>query len=237
TPKPLAGTFTADNKVYDATRAATVGAKSLPDVISGDDVTLSVANVLFDTKNVGIGKDVTGSLSLTGDDAGNYTVNGPDTTKASITPAGLTGSFTANDKIYDATPAATVKGKSLAGVLGSDDVILNVTNVVFANKNVGTDKAVTGDLSLSGNDAGNYTVNGTDTTKANITPKPLTGAFTADSKVYDATRTATVKGKSLPGVIGADDVTLNVTNVLFDTKNVGTDKDVTGSLSLSGGDA
>src|SRR5207249_132959 len=115
TPKPLAGTFTADNKVYDATRAATVGAKSLPDVISGDDVTLSVANVLFDTKNVGIGKDVTGSLSLTGGDAGNYTVNPSHTTKASITPKGLTGSFTAKDKVYDALRAATVDGKSLPG--------------------------------------------------------------------------------------------------------------------------
>jgi hypothetical protein len=54
-------------------------------VIGGETVALTVTNPLFDTKDVGANKDVTGDLGLSGTDAVNYSVNGSHTTKAAIT--------------------------------------------------------------------------------------------------------------------------------------------------------
>ena len=42
----------------------------------------------------------------------------------SVNKATVTGSFTAGDKTYDGTNAATVVTRSLTGVIGSDDVSL-----------------------------------------------------------------------------------------------------------------
>ena len=50
---------------------------------------------------------------------------------------------------------------------------------------MGTGKDVTGGLSLRGADAGNYTVNGSHTDKADITALGITGTFAAADKVYD----------------------------------------------------
>ena len=72
---------------------------------------------------------------------------------------------------------------------------------------------------------------------ADITALDITGAFTADDKVYDGTTDATVATRSLVGTITGDVVTL-VGNATFDTKNVGTGKTVTmNGASLSGADA
>src|SRR5205814_1710828 len=97
----------------------------------------------------------------------------------------------------------------------------------FSDKNVGSNKAVsiTG-LSLWGSDAGNYTVNSTATTAANITAATLTvSGITAGNKVYGATTTATINtsGAILVGVVGGDSVALGTGSAsgAFANKNVG----------------
>ncbi len=78
----------------------------------------------------------------------------------------------------------------------------------FADKNAGIGKTVTASgLSLSGADAANYTVNTTALTTADIDPLAITGSVTAADKIYDAMTDATISGRSLSGVLGADDVT------------------------------
>ena len=70
---------------------------------------------------------------------------------------------------------------------------------------------MTADLSLSGADASNYTVNPTAATTANITAVTLSvNGVTAANKVYDSTTAATlnVAGASLAGVLSGDVVTL-----------------------------
>ena len=187
---------------------------------------------------MGTDKDVTGDLSLKGADAGNYTVNASHTAKANITAKALTGSFTAQNKEYYATRDATVATKSLPGVISPDAVTLNVTNALFDTKDVGTDKDVTGDLSLSGTDAGNYTVNASHTAKADITAKPVTGSFTASNKVYDGNTDASVTNRSLNGTITGDTVSLSGGTASFGTKDVANGKTVTLSgASLAGSDA
>jgi hypothetical protein len=234
TPFGLTSTAVASNKVYDANTVASV-AISLVGVFSGD-VVAGAATGSFADKNVGTGKTVTvGTVSLSGLDAGNYTVTGPASPTADITKFGLTSTATAINKVYDGNVNATVN-IVLVGVIGSDDVSGSATGT-FADKNIGAGKIVTvGTVALSGTDAGNYSVSQPVSPTANITPFGVSSTATASNKVYDGNTTASVS-IVLVGVLGSDDVTGAATGA-FDDKNVGTGKTVTvGTVVLSGADA
>ena len=96
TPKALtvAG-VAASNKIYDGTTAATITAL-LQGVADGDSVQLTTPAADFETKDAGTGKAVTiaagGSFTISGADAGNYTLTQPAVSglTADITPATLT---------------------------------------------------------------------------------------------------------------------------------------------------
>ncbi len=89
---------------------------------------------------------------------------------------------------------------------------------------------------MSGTDAGNYTVNTTATTTADITARALTVSATADNKVYDGTTTA-VAHLSDDRVSG-DVFTDSYTSANFADKNAGIGKTVTVlGISISGTDA
>ena len=180
TPATLtAAGFTAQNKVYDATTNATVSGGTLGGVLGADVVSLAGLSGSFTDKNVGTGKIVTVSGgTLAGGDAGNYQLTSASgTTTASITPATLTAtSFTTQNKVYDATTAATVSGGTLGGVFSGDAVSLTGLSGNFADRNVGTGKTVTvSGGTLAGADAGNYQLSAAlATSTADITPAPLT---------------------------------------------------------------
>jgi filamentous hemagglutinin family protein len=237
TARALTAIYTASNKVYDATTTATVSGSS-SDVIGSDVVTFS-QSAAFANKNVGTGKtvNVTG-ISLGGTDAGNYSLQNTtasataDISRASLTVTGTT----ASNKVYDATTAATVNGGSVAA-LGSDSVTLSGANATFANKNVGTAKAVTTSYTLSGTDAGNYMLVQPASLSANITPATLsvTGSSAAN-KVYDGSDSATVSGGSVTA-LGSDSVMLTAGSAAFADKNAGSAKAVTTSYALTGNDA
>ncbi len=240
--------LTAQNKVYDATAVATLSG-ALSGLIVGDSVSLASSNASFDNKNVGTAKPVTVTgLTLTGSDVGNYSFTLPTgaTLSAAITPASLTLSgLTARNKVYDATTTATISGTpAFSGVLGADVVSLGGSaSASFADKNVGVAKpvSVTG-LTLSGADAGNYTLTNTSvSTTADITPASLTlSGLTAQNKVYDATTVATITGTPIfSGVLGTDVVTLSGgASASFADKNVGVAKPVSvAGLTLTGADA
>jgi gliding motility-associated-like protein len=240
---------TANNKVYDGTTAATLntGSASLVGIIGGDIVTLvsTGATGTFANKNVGTGKTVsTSGFALGGSDAGKYTLTQPITT-ANITKAGLTISgVIANNKVYNRTTTATLNTGSATflGVSGTDVVTLNSTGATgtFADKNVGTGKAVSiSGFTLGGADAGNYSLAQPSST-ANITTAGLTvSGVTANNKVYDGTTTATLNTGSatLAGVFGTDVVTLITTGAsgTFSDANIGTAKVVSTSGFAIGG--
>jgi hypothetical protein len=243
TPRMLNVSATGTDKVYDATTHAAV---TLSDNrILGDVLTGLYAAASFDDKNVGTGKNVSVSgIEISGTDAGNYTlVSSAATATADITPLEISVSgVTANNKVYDATTTATVNtgSASLVGVLGGDVVGLDASGKsgVFANKNVGTGKAVTvSGLGLSGTDAGNYTLGQPVGITADITQATLTwSGVTANNKTYDGTIVATVSGGTLTGKLGSDNVTVNSTGA-FGDKNVGASKTVTLLNELNGADA
>jgi MBG domain (YGX type)/YDG domain/HYR domain len=245
-PKQLTGSFTASNKVYDRTTAATIATRSLSGIVGSDDVTLANGTATFDTKIVGTGKTVTGTgFSLGGTKAANYTLASTTlTTTADITPKGLTVSgAVANDRVYDGTANATVNfgGASPNGVISGDTVSLNTASYTasFGSKTVGTGKAVTvTGVALNGTDAGNYTVAQPSGLTANIAALGISGSFTAADKIYDGTTAANVLTRSLNGVISGDTVSLTGGTANFNHKNVGAGKTVTLSgASLTGTDA
>ena len=238
-PKPVDGSFTAADKVYDGTADAEITGRALTGAIAGDDVSLSGGTASFDDANAGQDKPVAGTgFTLAGEDAANYTLASVAATSADIDPLAVAGSFSAADRVYDGTADAEITGRALTGAIAGDDVSLSGGTASFDDANAGQDKPVAGTgFTLAGAHAQNYTLLPVAGTTADITPKALDGSFTADDKVYDGTRDATVAGTSLPGVIGEDDVTLFVSGALFDTKDAGTGKDVTGDLALAGGDA
>ncbi len=208
TTRTLAVTATGVHKVYDGTVDATVSL--LDDRMADDELNVTYAAARFDSKDVGTGKTVSVSgISISGADAANYTLqNTAVTTTADITPLAITGSITAADKVYDGTTAATITGYTLEGLFDGDDVTYVGGMTVFADENAGTGKQVTAtDLSLSGTDAGNYTVNGTAITTANIAKADATvvvsgGAWMYDGLAHGATGTATgVGGVDLSGFL------------------------------------
>ncbi len=244
--------MSASNKVYDGTRTATLSfsGASLVGVISGDTVSLVSTNGsgLFADTTVGTAKTVAISgLTLSGNDATNYALTQP-TTSANITAKTLTVSgITAPNRIYDGTATATLNTSSaaLVGVVGSDAVTLVTSSAVgtLATKAIGVGTTVTiSGLTLSGVDAGNYTLT-QPTTTTTTTGKTLTvSGVTAANKVYDGTATATLttSSASLVGVVTNDDVSLVTSGATgtFANATAGTAKVVTVvGLTLAGADA
>ena len=244
-PKALTVTGVAANsKTYDHTTAATLDTSSavLVGVINSDDVSLddSAYSADFSDANAGTGILVTVSgLALSGADAGNYTLTQPTGLTADITPASLTASITASNKIYDGNTIASTSC-SLAVVIIPDDVTCTAGDANFDTASVGTGKTVTATgITMSGVAASNYTlVSDSAITTADITPASLTASVTASNKTYDGTTTATITDCSLDSVISPDIVTCSASSASFSDKNVGTGKTVTASgITITGTDA
>ena len=190
TQRALTVTATGINKVYDGTTAATV---TLSDNrVSGDVLTdeLHDGSVRGQERRDGKTVSVTG-ISITGTDAGNYTFNTTTSTTADITARALTVSATGMNKVYDGTTAATVTLVGQPRVRRCVDDGIHECGVRGQERGNGKTVNVSG-ISISGTDAGNYTVNTTTSTTADITARALTVTATGINKVYDGTTTATV---------------------------------------------
>src|SRR5205823_306306 len=129
-------------------------------------------------------------FTLSGTDAGNYSLSSVANTTADITKRALTVSATGVNKQYDGTASATVilSDNRVTGDVFTD----SSTAATFNDKNVGTGKSVAvSGISVSGADAGNYAIqNTTASTTANITPRALTVTASGVNKGYDGTTAA-----------------------------------------------
>mgnify|MGYP000293525115 CR=1 FL=1 len=245
TIKPAVLTAVANpyTKVYDGTTAAAPSMTITSGLIGSE--TLNVATTAFlDSKNVDTASWLTvNSTTLSngsnGGLASNYSLNPGQTAAASITPAALTASVAAPNKVYDGTVAATPTMTITAGLVGAETV--NVAGTAsFNTKNVATANLVTVNTTslTDGNNGGlasNYSLNVGQTVAASITPVALTASVAAPNKVYDGTVTATPTMTITAGLVGAE--TLNVAGTAsFNTKNVATANLVTvNTTSLTDG--
>ena len=200
------------NRDYDGTVTASLNTASAGIVgkFAGDTVILNTGGALgqFASKVIGTAKTVTISgLTITGTDAANYILTPPSAT-ANITAKALVGSITAADKVYDATAVATITSRTLSGVIPGDNVAYNGGIASFASFHVGTVVTVTATgLSLTGADAGNYTINSTAQTTADINPATLTITPINQSKIYGTLFTFTGTEFTTVGLMGEDTVT------------------------------
>ncbi|WP_288408685.1 YDG domain-containing protein [uncultured Herbaspirillum sp.] len=176
--------------------------------------------------------------------ASNYNALGTSGSSISVTAKALTMSgVTASDKVYDGSTTATLNtsGVSFFGIVGGDDVSLGGSGVgSFANKNVGTNKAVTvSGYTLSGADAGNYLISQPTGLVATITKANLNvSGVTANNKTYDGTAAATLSGTASVSAIGSDVVSVAGTGTgSFADKNAGVKAVTVSGYTLTGADA
>jgi sugar lactone lactonase YvrE len=148
------------SKTYDGTASATVSAGTLTNRVTDDDVAI-LASATYDNANVGTGKTIIVSYSLSGSKAVNYTV--PDNytvTNGEIKAVQLSiaNPTVVTMKVYDgSTSAAVTSVGQLSGVISSD--LANVNASAQASYNdalAGTNKTITVVYSLTGSSAGNY---------------------------------------------------------------------------------
>lgn len=231
---------TAQNKPYDGTTTAIINGMSLLGVVGADEVTVE-GNGTFASANVGTAIVVNASLTLTGSDAGNYSIGQPSGLMADITPLALTiNGLSVSDKVYDATTTAILSGTAaLNGVIAGEEndvTLIGSPIATFNNKNVGNNKPVTvSGLSLDGAFADNYILSAVSGLTGSITAKALivSGAI-ANNKSYDGTTLATLSNTGvLSGIETADVGNVSIsTNATFASAAIGTGIIV--NLSLTG---
>ena len=173
------------NKVYNGTTAANAyGFSTLTGVLGTDDVTIVSSPVFtFATSNVGTGITInTTGYSITGTDAGKYTLTQP-TLSANITPAPLLVTADSGiSKVYGAIDPAltyTITGYVNGNTEGVLDTGVSISRVSGENAGMNT-------VTPSGAADSNYSISFV-TTTFSITKAPL--LVTADSgisKVYGA---------------------------------------------------
>ncbi len=219
TPAPLTITATTDSKTYDGTTFS-AQTPTYSGLQSGDSLTL--LSQAFASKDVngtnGSTLNVAANYSLT--DSIDYLVS---LTPASgtITPKALTADATGKNKTYDGTTTDAATLNPLSGVISGDDVTDSYTAATFADQNTGTAKTVTvTGISLGGAAAGDYSVNSTAATTANITAADLTIAAAGATKTYDGTA-ASSAAATVTGLVAADAGNLSVGAETFDSANAG----------------
>ncbi|WP_180287958.1 YDG domain-containing protein [Janthinobacterium sp. 35] len=233
------------DKTYDATTGAALSGTAAVAALGSDSVSVTGAGVgSFADKNAGTNKAVTVSgYTLAGLDAGNYEVEQPGGLTATINKASLAVSgIAAVDKTYDATTGAALSGTAAVAALGSDSVSVTGAGVgSFADKNAGTNKAVTvSGYTLAGLDAGNYVVTQPSGLTATINKASLAvSGIAAVDKTYDATTGAALSGNAAVAALGSDSVSVTGAGVgSFADKNAGVNKAVSVSgYTLAGLDA
>jgi hypothetical protein len=209
---------TASNKTYDGTTTATLntGSAVLNGAVNSDSLSLdsSGATGSFSDRNANTGKTVTTSgFVATGTNVSNYTLTQPTTT-ADISAKALTvtGVSATGTQVYNGATSASLAGTAAfltAETTGSgttidgkpytvDSISIGGTATgTFANRNVGTAKAITvTGITVTGTDASNYTVTQPTGLTGDVTAKALTvtGVTATGTQVYNGTTTTSITG-------------------------------------------
>jgi filamentous hemagglutinin family protein len=227
---------------------AVTGGSSVEKVYDGESATFSGSTgTLPSTINGTLGFD-------NAVNAGTYSVAGLWSTKYDIsytgassqlviTPRTVTAVATA-EKTYDGTVYMVDSPTyTFSNLVGSDSLSLSAY-VLFNDKNVGADKPLSiGELMLSGNSHGNYTLGSVTGTGTIHAAELAISGLSVASRVYDGGVAAPLSGSPSVNQVYGDDVSINLSGsgtATFSNKNVGSGKLVTVStsgFSLSGSDA
>ncbi|MBO1306029.1 BspA family leucine-rich repeat surface protein [Enterococcus sp. 669A] len=170
--------WTVADKIYDGTTAATVQA-SVNGLVANDRVTVKGVGAFVD-KNAGANKAVTiTSSEVTGDAAVNYEFATPDigiTANIQQKALSIHGVQTVNRRANDSRLVDLVgTNAALEGVLPADQnaVGFNLGQGTMADAAAGNGKAVTTNIQLTGDEAGNYTLTQPTDLTVDITKKKV----------------------------------------------------------------
>ncbi len=225
-PAALTISASPDSMTYDGSPQDT-GPSSTPSVgglVPGDSVS---ATQSYDGANAGPHTlSVDDGYSVTdGNSGNNYTVDASGTADGTIDQLGLDVSLQGTvEKPYDGTTDATLTAANynFQGGINGDDVSLNiVTAGSYVDQNAGSGKLVTvNGLTLSGDAAGNYFLNGLGSASGNvgiIDKVDLNLSAVGDTKTYDGTTlSGGTPGQS--GLVASD--TLSPLGQSFTSKDV-----------------
>jgi len=227
-------TAAVNGKTYDGT----TGALAAPTITSGAVQSGDTANFVetYDTRNMGSGKTLTPSGSVTdGNGGNNYNYSFVTSANGTINAATLT---------YTANPANLIYGSAVPGLSGS--VSGFVGSDTQANATTGTLTFTT--PATSSSSAGSYAINGSGLTanNGNYAFVQATGNKTAltinalavnltGSRPYDGTTTAAAGILSVANKVGSDNVTVASGSATLAGANVGSEAITSlGTLALGG---
>ena len=233
----------AQGKVYDGRRDAEYQLGALKGLVGSEQLTVNASGGFTDP-NAGsrtVRVDATLADGSHGGLASNYRLaNDTLTTQATIDRRPVTvGGIAAADKVYDGDTSARITHGPVVGLVGNESLAVGMTGR-FDTKDAGQDKLVTIGTTVAdganGGLAANYDVRaGTQTTRADITPKDVTVAgATAADKVYDGGTAARITLGGLDGLVGGETLALQGAG-RFDDRNVGRGKTVTVDASIGDG--
>ena len=191
-------------KEYDGTAA-------LPGVtyqvtINGNAYTVD-GTAEFDNKNVGTGKTVTFTPNAFNSTNYEFETDLTMTFKADITAKALTVTgLTAIDRVYDGTTTVELTGGELTGVISGDDVSADMpkSGTVSDPDASETPKTVLfNEITLTGTDAGNYTLTQPNVTVTISKATPELGTVSYTGSIYPTTLKETVTLTSEATVSGS----------------------------------
>lgn len=222
------------DKTYDGTTDAEIDSLSFGSLPYNERLDgMYTASASFDTPDVGNNKPVTVTVTALSSEfpASNYVLSTNCTTTKSAdikTKSLYLSAVSVKGKEYDGTNTAELD-IALTDVIEQDKDKLSATaTAAFDNASVGNGKPVTvsGNITLTGEAAGNYRLSNTPDTSSltgDITPKQVTvTGISAGDKTYDGTASAVIdcsKAK-INGIIAGDDVSVVSADGAFESKDV-----------------
>ena len=211
-------TLTAEDvvKTYDGTTAVTGGTLKVLSgtLFTGDSI--GGGTFAFTDKNAGTGNKivtVTDATISDGNSGGNYNVTYANNTTSTINKKALTATFADISKTYDGTTNATPGAGTLTGVVAVDAGKVSVSaSATYDEKNAGNRTVNYTGVTLSGEEAGNYSIATTATGNGTISRKALELVADHVSTQYGdyipATFTGSVTGFVAGEGIGSGDTLL-----------------------------
>ena len=198
--------------------------------VAGDVV--DYAYYFFSDKNAGVGNK-TVRVGYASINDGNYGYNynvvyGTNNTSTITKKAATYSGVLVNNKVYDGSTSgvANTSAASFSGLYYYDTVTAAAT-ATFADRNVGSGKAVALSYVFGGADAGNYTIAAQASSTAAITPKSVTINAPDMVKTYDGTTGYTTGAADLASMsasLGVAGDTVSAATMRYLDKNAGTGK-------------
>ncbi|OCN04475.1 hypothetical protein A4S06_02340 [Erysipelotrichaceae bacterium MTC7] len=226
------------NRAYNGKTSVELQGGKLKNVVAGEDVSFDLHEGQVASAATGKNKAVSTSVTLTGKDKGNYTLQQPDDLFVDIANHVLSvkGVQTIN-RVYDGTEIVELRGGELEGVLAGETVSLQVGRGTLDNANAGNAKAVTTNMQLTGANAANYTIEQPSNLTVDIATKEVeTKDVKAKSRAYNGSKQVTLTGGTLEGLLDVDqdDVQLIGTTGYVSSAKAEMQKPVRTDLSIAG---